>query len=100
MARLQDIFVYPVKSAAALAQASARVAPRGLEGDRRWLVVDADGVFQTGRQLPASPETAVSGETRAAFRAGARAARSTVRIPAAVPVSRLGTLKENTGNYL
>ena len=53
MARLQDIFVYPLKSAAALAQASARVAPRGLAGDRRWLVVDADGVFQTGRQLPA-----------------------------------------------
>jgi uncharacterized protein YcbX len=53
MARLQDIFVYPLKSAAALPRASARVAPRGLDDDRRWLVVDAGGQFQTGRQLPA-----------------------------------------------
>jgi uncharacterized protein YcbX len=53
MQRLQDIFVFPLKSASALARASARVGARGLDDDRRWLAVDADGVFQTGRTLPA-----------------------------------------------
>jgi uncharacterized protein YcbX len=53
MAQLQDIFDYPLKSAAALAPSRATVASRGLDGDRRWLVVDPAGAFQTGRQLPA-----------------------------------------------
>lgn len=50
---LQAIYRYPLKSAAAQALADAVVEPRGLEGDRRWLVVDGDGRFLTGRQEPA-----------------------------------------------
>ncbi|HSX62905.1 MAG TPA: MOSC domain-containing protein [Tahibacter sp.] len=46
---LSALYVYPVKSCAALAPSSARVEPRGLAGDRRWLVVDANGAFVTGR---------------------------------------------------
>lgn len=50
--RLSAIHVYPIKSCAALAPGSAAVEPRGLAGDRRWMLVDADGRFITGRQVP------------------------------------------------
>ena len=49
---LSTLHVYPVKSGAALAPLQARVEARGLAGDRRWMIVDDDGAFLTGRQLP------------------------------------------------
>lgn len=51
--RVAGLFVYPVKGLGGVALASARVEPWGLEGDRRWMVVDEEGVFLTQRQLPA-----------------------------------------------
>ncbi len=50
--RIARLFVYPVKSSAAVALLEARVAPRGLAGDRRWLVTDESGDFLTGREFP------------------------------------------------
>jgi uncharacterized protein YcbX len=52
---LAALYVYPIKSCAALAPASARVEPRGLADDRRWLVVDAKGMFVTGRLYSRMP---------------------------------------------
>ena len=52
---LAALYVYPIKSCAALASASARVEPRGLADDRRWLVVDAKGMFVTGRLYSRMP---------------------------------------------
>jgi len=49
---LSSLLVYPVKSSAALAPARAAVEARGLRHDRRWMIVDADGRFLTGRQHP------------------------------------------------
>jgi uncharacterized protein YcbX len=49
---LSSIYLYPVKSCAALAAAQGMVEARGLAGDRRWLIVDDAGKFLTGRQLP------------------------------------------------
>lgn len=49
---LAAIHVHPLKSGATLALDAARVERRGLEHDRRWLVVDASGRFVTGRQEP------------------------------------------------
>lgn len=49
---LSALHVYPVKSCAPLSLDQATVEPRGLAHDRRWMVVDADGRFVTGRQLP------------------------------------------------
>jgi hypothetical protein len=49
---LASITIYPVKSCAGLVQQRARVEPRGLAHDRRWMVVDPGGRFLTGRQLP------------------------------------------------
>ena len=51
-ATLSSIHVFPLKSGAPLAPARARVEPRGLERDRRWMVIAADGTFLTGRDEP------------------------------------------------
>lgn len=51
-AMLASIHIYPLKSCAPLALDSARVEARGLEHDRRWMVVDANGKFLTGRRHP------------------------------------------------
>lgn len=50
--RLSALYVYPLKSAAAQALDAAELQPRGLAHDRRWMVVDAQGEFITGREEP------------------------------------------------
>ena len=52
MVVLASIHIYPLKSCAALPLDTAQVQTRGLARDRRWMVVDADDRFLTGRQLP------------------------------------------------
>lgn len=47
-----EIVRYPVKSCRGEALASASVEPWGLAGDRRWMVVGADGEAVTARQHP------------------------------------------------
>jgi uncharacterized protein YcbX len=48
---LSAIHIYPIKSTAGLDLQSASIEPRGFLDDRRWIVVDADDRFLTGRQL-------------------------------------------------
>lgn len=50
---LTGLCLYPVKGMRGVPLASAAVEPCGLAGDRRWMVVDAQGRFLTQRQLPA-----------------------------------------------
>ncbi len=50
--RLTGIHVYPLKAAAGLALSSAMAGKRGLAHDRRWMVVDRDGLFLSQRQHP------------------------------------------------
>ena len=52
-ATVAGLFVYPVKGCAGTALAGARVEERGLEHDRRWMVVTPAGRFLTQRELPA-----------------------------------------------
>lgn len=59
MMRVDAIFRYPVKSLRGHALAEAEVEPIGLKGDRRWMVVDAGGQFQTIRQIPVMTQIAV-----------------------------------------
>ncbi|XP_063226583.1 molybdenum cofactor sulfurase 3 [Bacillus rossius redtenbacheri] len=47
---LTHIFLYPVKSCAALAVSSWTIGPRGLIYDREWMVVTASGVCLTQKQ--------------------------------------------------
>jgi hypothetical protein len=50
--QLTGIWRYPVKSCRGERLAEGRVEPWGLHGDRRWMVVDADGAPVTGREHP------------------------------------------------
>jgi uncharacterized protein YcbX len=52
MAELAKIYCYPVKSLRGAKRKAAKVELIGLEGDRRFLVVDASARFQTITQLP------------------------------------------------
>lgn len=51
--RLAGLRIFPVKALRGVAVGQARVEPWGLEGDRRWMVVDAAGRFLTQREHPA-----------------------------------------------
>jgi uncharacterized protein YcbX len=50
--RLGTIHSFPLKSGAALTHDAATVETRGLAGDRRWMVIDAQAKFATARQEP------------------------------------------------
>jgi MOSC domain-containing protein len=52
MSALTAIYVYPIKSCRGIAVETARVEPRGLAHDRRYMLVDANGRFITQRQHP------------------------------------------------
>ncbi|WP_374411453.1 MOSC domain-containing protein [Hydrogenophaga sp.] len=51
-ARIDQLWVYPVKSCAGVSLDQAALTPTGLEWDRAWMVVDARGDFVTQRELP------------------------------------------------
>ena len=51
-ARIARLFVYPVKSCAGVELTEAVLTDTGLDLDRAWMVVDADGQFVTQRELP------------------------------------------------
>ncbi len=50
--RLHALSIYPVKSCAGLALEQALLTPTGLEYDRAWMLVDAEGDFASQRQWP------------------------------------------------
>ena len=50
--KLSELYIYPVKSAAGIALSEARMTSRGLEYDRRWMVVDESGHFLSQRRFP------------------------------------------------
>lgn len=49
---VRDLFIYPVKSARGIAVDEAAVTDRGFENDRRFMVVDEQGMFLTQRKYP------------------------------------------------
>ncbi len=51
-ATITRLFVYPVKSCAGVALDQVMLTETGLEFDRAWMVVDAQGQFVTQRALP------------------------------------------------
>ncbi|MBA0882878.1 MOSC domain-containing protein [Flavobacterium undicola] len=52
MLQLSEIWIYPVKSLAGIRLEESRVTQRGLEYDRRWMLVDEEGVFISQRTHP------------------------------------------------
>jgi uncharacterized protein YcbX len=51
-ATIAQLFVYPIKSCAGVELPEALLTETGLEFDRAWMVVDAEGEFVTQRELP------------------------------------------------
>ena len=51
-ARLARLFVYPIKSCAGIEMPEVLLTETGLEFDRAWMVVDAEGSFVTQREMP------------------------------------------------
>jgi uncharacterized protein len=81
---LLSINRFPVKSCRGQAVQQATVEPWGLAGDRRWMVVDEDGVCVTAREYPRMllvvPELAADGGLRLA---GPDASALSVAVPPA-----------------
>jgi uncharacterized protein len=52
MLSVSKLFIYPIKSLGGISVESAIVTVRGLQFDRRWMLVDADQIFITQREHP------------------------------------------------
>ena len=53
MLTVSELFIYPIKSLGGIAVSSAAVTDRGLQYDRRWMLVDEHNVFLTQREMAA-----------------------------------------------
>jgi len=49
--KLQDIYIYPIKSLGGVRLEKAEVQEKGLQYDRRWLLIDEDNKFITQRKV-------------------------------------------------
>src|SRR5256885_315479 len=52
MLRISQLFIYPIKSLGGISLTSATVTDRGLEHDRRWMLVNDQNRFISQRELP------------------------------------------------
>lgn len=52
LARIDQLWTYPIKSCAGIEQATSELTATGLRWDRHWMVVDQFGEFVTQRELP------------------------------------------------
>ena len=52
MLTISELFIYPIKSMSGISVSSAKVTDRGLENDRRWMLVDEKNSFLTLREFP------------------------------------------------
>jgi uncharacterized protein YcbX len=62
MPEVSELFIYPVKSLGGISLSSSPVTGRGLQFDRRWMLVDKNNQFMTQRTFPqmALLKTAIS----------------------------------------
>ncbi len=49
---VQDIFIYPIKSLGGIRLSEAKVEEKGFQYDRRWMLVDEEGMFISQRTFP------------------------------------------------
>ncbi len=52
MLTISELNIYPVKSLRGISLNSAKVTDRGFKHDRRWMLVDGNGMFMTQRDFP------------------------------------------------
>lgn len=86
--RLHSLFIYPVKSCAGIALQSAQVTATGLEHDRAWMLVDAEGDFASQRQLPRLQRVQPS------FEGDTLLLRAPDMLPLALPLDIQGTPRQ------
>ena len=53
MLSISHLYIYPIKSLAGFSVQQSMVERRGLQYDRRWMIVDENGRFLTQREFPA-----------------------------------------------
>jgi uncharacterized protein len=58
--RVVSLHIYPIKGVRAIDLERSEVEHRGLAGDRRWMVVDENGLFRSQRTVPAMACVAAS----------------------------------------
>ncbi|HUR97545.1 MAG TPA: MOSC N-terminal beta barrel domain-containing protein [Pyrinomonadaceae bacterium] len=87
---ISDINIYPIKSLAGVTVDSALVEDRGLQFDRRWMLVDWKRKFITQREVPrmAAVKIAVVGDGLTASIDG-----NTIAIPAHPATGKTATVK-------
>ena len=51
MLQVSELFIYPIKSLGGIAVSTAIVTDRGLQYDRRWMLVDSNNEFMTQREF-------------------------------------------------
>jgi uncharacterized protein YcbX len=52
MLQISALYIYPIKSLGGIALTTAKVTDRGLEHDRRWMLVDQNNRFISQREYP------------------------------------------------
>ena len=52
MLRVSQLYIYPVKSLGGIPLSTANITDRGLEHDRRWLLIDDNNIQLTQREYP------------------------------------------------
>lgn len=60
---LSEIWIYPIKSLGGVPLTTTTILPKGLQYDRRWMLIDEEGVFMTQRVYPAMALFKLSLET-------------------------------------
>lgn len=62
MLTLSSLHIYPIKGIAGIELQTAQLEPRGLHGDRRWMLIDEDDQFISQRELPAMGQLRASAD--------------------------------------
>lgn len=90
---LSEIWIYPVKSLGGISLTEAKVEPRGLQYDRRWMLVDDTGRFVSQREIPAMAllGTAIESPHLTVFWKKNPAEK--IRIPLEIPADEMGKLQ-------
>lgn len=58
--KISEICIYPIKSLGGISLSSSILEERGLRFDRRWMLVDKEGMFFTQREFPQLATVSVS----------------------------------------
>ncbi len=77
---LSKLYIYPIKSAGGISISQSQLTSRGLQFDRRWMVVAPNGQFMTQRQFPKMALIAV--EVLSADRSSGTASDAVLRVSA------------------